>query len=108
MKSMENGKYIDFIKLNCCQLLCYYPIKHCSNNIKINLAKNAQKYFRKTMDIISIFQNVITNQKISKLILKNQKLLGLYDKEICYYNKPIITDNRIGMNNNRDLIFENY
>ena len=74
---IENKKSIeDILKFNYCQLLCYYPIRHCSNNVKINIAKNAQEYFRNTMDIISIFQNVVTSQKISKLVLKNQKVLS--------------------------------
>ena len=94
--SAENEKNIvDIIKFNCCQLLCYYPTRHCTNDIKINIAKNAQKYFRKTMDIISIFQNVVTGQKIFKLVVKNQKMFGIYDKEIYYYNKPIIGSNII-------------
>ena len=77
-KSVKNEKHIvDIIKFNCCQLLCYYPIKHCSNNIKINLARNAQKFIRKTLDIVSVFQNVVHSQKISRLILKNQRILGI-------------------------------
>ena len=101
--SIENNKdIVDILKLNYCQLLCYHPIKHCSNNIKINLAKNAQKYFRKTMDIISVFQNVVTCQKIYKLILNNKKEFDIHDNKIFYYNKQIISDNNIE-NNNRDL-----
>ena len=95
-ENLESEKHIvDVIKFNCCQLLCYYPIRYCSNNVKINLAKKAQKFFRKTLDIISIFQNISTNQKIFKLVAKNQKFFGVYDKEVYYYNKPIITDDRI-------------
>ena len=97
--SVENVKHIvDFLKFNYCQLLCYHPIKHCSNNIKINLAKNAQKYFRKTLDIISVFQNVVISQKISKLVLKNQRVFGIYDNKI-YYNRPIISNDKIEINN---------
>ena len=86
---------VDFIKFNCCQLICYYPTRHCSNNIKINLAKNAQKFFRKTLDIINVFQNSVTTHKIYKLIVKNQRIFEIYDKEFFCFRKPIITNSRI-------------
>ena len=109
-KSLENNQYkrgkkrnekgiVDVKKFSCCQLLCYYPINLYSNNNKINLAKNAQNFFRKTLDVISVFQNIVTNQKISKLILKNKKIFRSSEKEIFYNNKPFISDNRIEMNN---------
>ena len=95
MMSGKSEKVIDFIKFNCCQLLCYYAIKHCSNNFKIKLVKNAQKFIRKNLDIISVFQNVVQSNKIMKLILKNQEIFEILDKESYNYNKPIINDNRI-------------
>ena len=107
--SIESEKRIfDFIKFNCCQLFCYYPIRHCSNNIKNNLAKNAQKFFRKNMDVISVFQNVVTGQKIFKLVAKNQRIFGIYDRERYYYNN-IINNNKIENDSKkiRNLIFEN-
>ena len=77
-------------------LLCYYPIKYYSNNVKINIVKEVRKYFRKTMDIVSVFQKVVTSQKIFKLELKNQKVFGVNWKWIhYYYDKPIISNNRI-------------
>ena len=89
-KSLENN-----IKFNCYQLLCYYPIRYFSNNVNINLAKSAQNFFRKTMDIVSIFQNVVTSQKIFKLMAKNQRLFSIYDEEFSNHHKPIINNNRI-------------
>ena len=88
----------DNIKFNCCQLLCYYPIKRCSNNTKINIAKNAQKFFRETVDVISVFQNVVSSQKIFKLVVKNRRVFGIYDNEFYYYNNRIINNNRIKKN----------
>ena len=99
-RSIDNEKYIvDVLKFNWCQLLCYHPIKYYSNNIKVNLARNAQKFFRKTMDVISVFRNVVTSQKIFQLILKNQRIFGIYGKDIYNYNKPIISNDRIESNN---------
>ena len=73
IRRVKSQKYIsNIIKFNCCQLLCYSPTKHCSRNIKINLAKNAQNYFRKTLDIISVFQDAINNKKIIELIMNNR------------------------------------
>ena len=92
---INENSIVDIIKFNWCQLLCYYPIKHCSNNIKINLAKNAQKFFRKTLDVISVFQNVTLSQKMFNLVAKNQRILGIYNKEDYYYNKPVINNSRM-------------
>ena len=103
-KSVESGKHIiDIIKFNYIQLLCYYPIKHCSNDIKINISKNAQKFFRKTMDIISIFRNIITSEKIFKLIMKNQEKFSTIYKEFYYYHKPIISNNKLENNINNEF-----
>ena len=99
---IEKG-IIDFIKFNCCQLLCYYAIRHCSNNIKIELAKNVQKYFRKIMDVISIFQSVTNSQKIFRLVTKNQRMLGICDREFIYYNTPINNNRFKNTKKNMDL-----
>ena len=104
VNKLERKKHIvDIIKFKCYQLLFYYPIKYCSNKIKINLAKNAQDHFRKTMDVISIFRNVVTNQKIYKLIVKNQRIFNINDKEFFYYNKPIIGDNRVEKSTEKNI-----
>ena len=91
----ESKHIVDIIKFNCCQLICYYPTRHCSNDIKINLAKKTQEFFRKTMDVINVFQNIISSNKIFKLIAKNQRTFNIYDKELFnYYNKQVISYNR--------------
>ena len=101
-------RIVDAIKFNCFQLLCYYPIKYCSNN-KINILKNAQRFFKSTMDVTNVFKNVITSQKIFKLVVKNQKIFGIDDKEFYSCINPIISYNRIEKNTKKNnLIFENY
>ena len=92
--SIENGKHlVDIIKFNFCQLLCYNPFIH--NNSEINLAKKAQRFFRKNLDVINVLQNNVTVQKMSKLVTENEKgIFNIYDdKKLSYYKRPVISNN---------------
>ena len=55
---------------------------------------------RKTLDIISVFRNAINSQKIYKLVMKNQRVFDMYEKEFFYNNKQINNCDRVGNNNN--------
>ena len=96
INNQDDSKYIvDMIKINWFQFLCYYPLKKCSNNDKINLAENGRKVYKQNLDIINIFQNITMMKKWHDYMLKNKKILfDLYkNNNISIYDKPIISEN---------------
>ena len=96
----HNGKYIvDSIKIKWYQLLCYYQVRHCSNNIKLILVENGRKFFMKNLDVINIFQSVMMRKKFFDYILTNRRIFGLLSSSsISYNDKPIISDNKFDCN----------
>ena len=96
----EDNKYIvKMIKINWYQFLCYYPLKQYSNNIKIILAENGRKFYMQNLDIINIFKNTVMIKKLIDHMIINKMILGLSDnKNISYYDKPIISENKCNYN----------
>ena len=96
LNKLEENKYIaDMIKINWYQFLCYYPLKQCSNNIKINLAETGRKFYMQNLDIINVFRNIIMGKKLYNYMLTNKRIFGLSDdNNISYFDKPIIFDNK--------------
>ena len=94
INKQKDIKYIvDMVKINWYQFLCYYPLKQCSNNIKIDLIENGRKFYKQNLDIINVFKNIIMWKKLYEYFLTNKKIFGLSDNNnISYYDKPIISD----------------
>ena len=95
-KEKNNHCIVDRIKINWYQFLCYFPLKQCSNDIKINLAKNGRKFYKQNLDVINVFKNMMMRKKLYEYILANKKIFGLSDNNnISFFEKPIIYDNSI-------------
>ena len=95
INKVVKGRYIvDTIKIKWYQFLCYYPLRHCSNNFKLNLAENGRKFYTKNLDIINVYKNVMMNKKLYNYMVINKSKFGLSDNNsISFYDKPIISDN---------------
>ena len=45
------------------------------------------------LDIINVFKNIAISKRLYRYILTNKKTFGLFDNNISYYDKLIISEN---------------
>ena len=94
-KSEESKDIVDMIKINWRQFLCFYPLKQCSDNIKVTLVENGLKFYRKNLDVINVFQNMTTMKKFYDYMLTNKRMFNLSDSnKFIKYDKPVISDDK--------------
>ena len=96
INNQKNDKYIvNTIKINLCKLLCYWPIKHFTNNTEVILIEKGRKIFMESLDVVNVFQNIMRIKKVYDNILKNKGVFDLSDNNIniSYLNKQIFSDN---------------
>ena len=98
-KKKDSKNIVDMVDIKWYQFLCYFPLKQCSNNIKIILVENGRKFYKQNLDVTNVIQNIVMMKKLIDYMLTKKRIFGLSDNTtISYYDKSVISDNKFDYN----------